>query len=347
MNPLSQDLDHVLAHTGDAWRALDGARLFVTGGTGFIGTWLLEGFAWAYDHRAVDASVTVLTRSPEAFRIKAPHLALHPAIHLLRGDVRTFEFPADRFTHVIHGATEASEKLNREQPIEMVETIVDGTRRTLKFAVHAGARRFLQLSSGAVYGVLPGLVAETFRGGPDTTDPRFAYAEGKRLAELLCVMYARHHGLECPIARCFAFVGPYLPLDAHFAIGNFIGDTLAGRPIEIRGDGTPLRSYLYAADLAIWLWNILVHGESGPYNVGSDQEISIRDLASAVAGVLDARHPVRIAGIPVPGVRPECYVPSVKRAQGELGLRQWIGLEESIRRTASWHSLRASKEAAA
>ena len=341
-NPLAGDLDHILTHTSGVWGGLAGARIFVTGGTGFIGCWLLESFAWACDRLPLHASMTVLTRSPEAFRAAAPHLASHPAIRLLRGDVRSFAFPEGGFSHVIHGATEASEKLNRERPMEMLETIVDGTRRTLDLAVASGARRFLLLSSGAVYGAQPPEIAkvpETYRGGPDPVDPRAAYAEGKRLAELLVTLYARNHALNCLIARCFAFVGPYLPLDAHFAIGNFIGDSLAGRPIEIRGDGTPLRSYLYAADLAIWLWTILARGEScRPYNVGSDGELSIRELASTVARALGTRNQVRVAGVPRADVAAERYVPSVDRARRELGLDRHVDIEEGIRRTVAWHA---------
>ncbi len=337
-NPLSRDLDHVLAHTGGLWDDLRGSRIFVTGGTGFFGCWLLESFAWACDALDLNATMTVLTRSPEAFRAKAPHLAGHRAVNLVAGDVRTFAFPAGGFTHVIHGATDARAQLIREQPDLMLDTIVDGTRRTLQFAKSAGASRFLLLSSGAIYGPQPpslDLVPETWRGGPDPADKRSVYAEGKRIAELLCCL----SGMDCLIARCFAFVGPYLPLDVHFAIGNFIGDCLANRRIEIAGDGTPLRSYLYAADLMIWLWTILLRGEPGrPYNVGAENAHSIGEIAAVVAGELGSSAGVRIARTAQPGIPAERYIPDTGRARRELGLRERISLEEGIRRTAEWHS---------
>ena len=170
----------------------------------------------------------------------------------------------------------------------MMETILDGTRRTLDFSAACGCRKLLFVSSGAVYGRQPADVAlldEEFPGGPDPTSPGSAYGEAKRAAELLCVLRGQRAGVEPKIARAFAFVGPYLPLDRHFAIGNFIGDALAGRPIVVRGDGTTVRSYMYGLDLALWLLAILVDGAPGrPYNVGSEEAISIGDLARRVAG---------------------------------------------------------------
>lgn len=344
-NPLATDLAHVLAHTSPVWEELEGARLFVTGGTGFFGCWLLESFAAACDE-GLCASMSVLTRSPEAFALKAPHLARHRAIRLLRGDVRTFAFPQGRYTHVIHGAAEASASLNRERPLVMLDTILAGTRRTLEFAVACGVKRFLMLSSGAVYGTQPAdleRIPEDFRGAPDPADPPSAYAEGKRAAELLGSIYAQIHQIDFLIARCFAFVGPHLPLDTHFAIGNFIGDCLHSRPIAIRGDGTPYRSYLYAADLAIWLWTILARGESlRPYNVGAEEAISIADLAHTVQTALAAKSRITIAAAPRPGVPAERYVPSTARARRELRLGERIPLCEAIRRTAAWSASQAA-----
>ena len=344
-NPLAADLEHILAHTQGLWEELRGQRLFITGGTGFFGCWLLESFAWAYDKLGLDASALVLTRDAGAFAKKAPHLAAHPAIQLHVGDVRSFEFPAGRFSHIIHAATEASAKLNEEDPLRMLDTIVQGTRRALDFARHCGATKFLLTSSGAVYGRQPPdltHVPEDYPGGPDPTDPRSAYGEGKRAAEMLCALYARQYGLQAKIARCFAFVGPYLPLDTHFAIGNFIRDGLQGGPIQVKGDGTPYRSYLYAADLAIWLWTILFRGESyRPYNVGAGEAITIGDLAKTVAQASASAVEVRIAKEAVPDRPAERYVPSVQRAAAELQLCPTISLPEAIRRTSQWHQAEA------
>jgi dTDP-glucose 4,6-dehydratase len=341
MNPLVDDLDHVLAHTQGIWEELRGKRLFITGGTGFFGCWLLESFLWANEKLKLQASAVVLTRNAEAFRQKAPHLAGNPAIRLHPGDIKSFAFPSGEFSHVLHAATEATAKLNEEDPLALYDTIVTGTRRALEFARQAGARRFLLTSSGAVYGRQPSELThagEDFSGGPDPTQPRWTYGEGKRAAELLCSLYAKQHGLEPTIARCFAFVGPYLPLDIHFAVGNFIRDGLQGGPIRVNGDGTPFRSYLYAADLAVWLWTILLRVQPvRAYNVGSEAGLPISEVARRVGGVFEPRIAVQIAKAPPPGQPPERYVPATVRARSELGLGEMISLEEAVRRTIRWH----------
>jgi nucleoside-diphosphate-sugar epimerase len=340
MNPLAADLDHILTHTQGLWEELRGQRIFITGGTGFFGCWLLESFAWANDQLGLGAKAVVLTRNAGAFKSKAPHLASHPAIQFHVGDVRNFDFPAGSFSHAIHGATEASVKLNKEKPLLMFDTIVEGTRRALEFARQSGARKFLLASSGAVYGRQPAHVthlSEDYFGGPDTLEPSSAYGEGKRTAEMLCALYGRQFGLEPKIARCFAFVGPYLPLDVHFAIGNFIRDGLRGGPIEVSGDGTPFRSYLYAADLAVWLWTILFKGQSArAYNVGSEADLPIAEVAREVAHAFLPPFRVAIARQAEPGRPAERYVPATRRAQTELGLAARVPIGDAIRRTIEW-----------
>ena len=340
-NPLSTDLDHVLLRTRPLWEELRGRRLFVTGGTGFFGCWLLESFAWANQRLGLGAEMLVLTRNPERFRNKAPHLAARPDIQFHIGDARDFEFPAGPFSHVIHAATESATNLGEEDPALMLEGIAAGTRRALDFAARCGAKKFLLTSSGAVYGAQPPdmtHIAEDFARLHDETIPRSAYGEGKRRTELLCEEYGRRHSIETKIARCFAFVGPYLPLDAHFAIGNFIRDALAGGPIRVTGDGAPFRSYLYAADLAAWLWTILLRGANNrPYNVGSSQAVTIAETAAAVARALGGTALVSIAQKPVSGRPAPRYVPDISRAANELQLDQWTQLDDAIRATALWH----------
>jgi nucleoside-diphosphate-sugar epimerase len=342
----STDLDLILRETETLWKPMRGQRIFITGGTGFFGCWLVESFCHINRELGLDASATVLTRSPAKFIAKAPHLAADPHLQLLAGDVRDFQFPDGEFPFVIHAATEASTRQAAEAPLEMLSTILAGTERTLEFAAAHGTVRFLLTSSGAVYGKQPSTIthlSEAYGGAPDPLDPSSVYAEGKRAAELMCSLYQKMTGIECAIARCWAFCGPHLPLDAHFAIGNFIGNVLRKEPILIQGDGTPRRSYLYGADLAAWLWTMLFRAPSlTPINVGSDKDVSIVELARKVAEVLDPDAVIRVAGSPIPGSPPSRYVPSVHRARELLGLEQTVNLEESIRRTATWYGTAAA-----
>ena len=327
---LTADLEHILRHTQGIWEPLRGQRIFITGGTGFFGRWLLESFARANAVLELGATACVLTRNPSAFSAASPDLATDPAIQLHAGDFTGFSFPDGPFHSVIHAATALGE------PLDIFDGNLDGTRRVLEFARQSGVRRFLFTSSGAAYGRQPSElthIPEDYAGAPDTMEAGSAYGQSKRACEFLVGMYARQHGFAAPIARCFAFSGPYLPLDLNFAIGNFVRDAMAGGPIRIGGDGTPRRSYLYAADLAVWLWTILLRGESCRlYNVGSGDDLSIAELAGKVAAIIAPGVPVEIAKKFVPGTPVARYVPSVVRAESELGLRGRVSLDEGIRR---------------
>jgi dTDP-glucose 4,6-dehydratase len=345
-NPLSADLDHILEHTRDLWGELRGERIFITGGTGFFGCWLLESLLWANDRLDLDCHATVLSRSPELFRAKAPHLAKHKIVSLLQGDVGTFDFPPGTFSHVIHAATYTHPRSSSSDPLLLYRANIQGTQHTLDFATICRAQKFLFTSSGAVYGSQPPEmthIPEDYPGAPATTDLRTVYGQSKRSSEFLCAARATS-GLQTKIARCFAFVGPHLPLDSNYAIGNFIRDALGGNCIHIQSDGTPYRSYLYTADLTIWLWTILIRGQSShPYNVGSESDLTIGDLAKAVASVIAPTISIQVAQQHIDHKPVERYVPLTQRAKSELGLQEFINLSEAIQRTAQWYTPSYSK----
>ena len=335
------DLLAVLQQTEPMWERMRGERIFLTGATGFFGAWLLETFVYCNRRLSLGAEAVALSRRPESFRAKMPHLFGDGSVRLHAGDVRDFRGPEGSFRYVVHAATEASAKQLAEAPAEMLSTILAGAERTLEFAVAHGAERILLTSSGAVYGRQPSDMVhlpESYNGAPDPTQVGSVYAEGKRASELLCALYAKQHGIECAIARCWAFCGPHLALDIHFAIGNFIADVLTKRPIRIGGDGTPTRSYLYAGDLATSLWTMLFRAPSmTAYNVGSAHSVSILELAEAVREALGSDVAIEVAREAVVGAPISRYVPSVAKIESALGVRETVSLAETIRRTAAWY----------
>jgi nucleoside-diphosphate-sugar epimerase len=350
-----EDLDHILTHARAPFLTLRNANLFITGGTGFFGHWLLESLLHANRELSLNLRATVLTRDAAAFRAKSPHIPSNPAITLLEGDITTFAFPAEPHTHILHAATDSGGQQASRSPEALYNDILAGTHHVLHFAAQTRAKRLLYTSTGAVYGRSTSLLhtPETYLA---RTLPLHSYEAAKLAAENLCLAQPK---LNPVIARCFAFVGPHLPLDAHFAIGNFIGAALAHQTIHIRGDGAPRRSWLYMSDLAIWLWTLLAHGQPNrAYNVGSDDGMTIAEAAHLVSHTLTdvssrpersaverppasaapTPIPIQIDGTPNPAAPLNSYVPEITRARTELSLNVTVPLHEAIRRTAAWHT---------
>ncbi|MDF3012834.1 MAG: NAD-dependent epimerase/dehydratase [Cellvibrio sp.] len=224
------------------------------------------------------------------------------------------------------------------------DKIVQGTSAALALTQRSGATRFLLTSSGAVYGRQPTALShmpESYPGAPDSLDTINAYGQGKRVSEWLAHNLGQQHNIQVKVARCFALLGPYLPLDAHFAAGNFIRDGLNNHTIAINSDGTSNRSYLYAADMTVWLLTMLINGRPlQNYNLGSGQAVSIKALAETVSDIIYGENKVTIARQPTANAPIQQYVPDVSKAQQELGLAQYTDLASAIQKTIVWEKRR-------
>jgi nucleoside-diphosphate-sugar epimerase len=333
---IEADLDGVLDRIRPELSELDGRTLFVTGATGFIGKWLLEMLRRAHG-RGIRVQTHILTRSPARFATNAPHLAGHKDFHFHAGEITSFDLSGLNPEFIVHAATDASAKLNQEDPLKMFDTAVLGTRNLLTRAAKWQSERALFLSSGAVYGRQPPevpLISESWRGAPDCLDPVNTYAESKRCAELLCAIAARESDMNISIARIFAVLGPGLELDCHFAAGNFLSDAIAGREVTVNGNGLAVRSYLYPTDLLVMLVKLLVRGASGKaYNVGSEEAVTIRELAERISAIV-GNGATRVLGSVDAGWNPGRYVPAVGVIRDEFGIEPIVNLDRAIRNTA-------------
>lgn len=340
---LDNDLNLILDNTKEAWKDIKGKTILMTGGTGFFGIWLLMSFIFINRKLNLGSNIILLTRNKDKFLKKYPWILKYSEVNFLEGDIINFEFIEQDVDYIIHAATEASVKLNIEDPLTMFETIVNGTKRILEFAKIKEVDSLLFTSSGAVYGNQPSDIenlSEDYIGSPITSDPASVYGEGKRMSEVLCAVYHKQFNLPVKIARCYAFIGPFLPLDTHFAAGNFINNILKGEDIIINGDGTPFRSYMYSADLVVWLWTILFNGEdNNPYNVGSNHSISIDDLAKLIAKDNNLKRTNIVIRTPMSNRPVLRYVPNVDKALNGLNLKIYTDIESCIKKTIEFNKI--------
>ena len=285
--------------------------------------------------------MTILSRNPQRFITRYPELAR--SVCWQEGDIcdpMAFK-KLGGFTHIIHGATDSTLGAFVE-PLLRFEQIFNGTRNALEFAARAGVKRFLLTSSGAVYGPQPlnlKRIPEHYLAMSDPLDSNNVYGVAKLASEHLCALYARHYQIEPVVARCFAFVGPDLPFNVHFAIGNFIQDALSGADITVLGDGTDVRSYLDQRDLAVWLTTLLDQGVAGEvYNVGSDQEITISSLAHLIRDRLAPEKLVRVLDRESVSKQRSRYIPCIQKARESLGLDVTVCLPDAIDFAAATHA---------
>ena len=313
---------------------LGGSRVLLTGGTGFIGKWLIEIAQVACDSGATNFEIVVPTRDTSSSHAIETRKIGFKNLSLVQGDLLNDTFNIGKVDAIIHAATPASAKLDESNPAEMTRINTQSMQAALKFAQNKAP--FLFTSSGAIYGNQPQSVTHI----PEEREHPYseltsAYAKGKQLAESMCMQAAEVGSCTPIIARLFAFSGYYLPLDTHFAIGNFIQNVLDRKPILISGDGQAHRSYLYGADMATWLWCALAKKSSPqPLHIGSEHSVSIFKLAQAVARVsateLKYLPEIKVAVTSANSDKFHKYVPSNTTTKSHLNVQEWTSLETGI-----------------
>lgn len=343
INLIRDDCEQVTNGRVDSLSRLKGECILVTGGTGFIGTWIAELVTFLNDTYDFNTKLIVLADKVHDFDLKAPHLAAHKNVTFIEQDVRNIlEIPSE-VNWIIHAAATPDNRIHASDPLKTAHVIIKGTDSILMAATRLpNLQKFLNLSSGLVYGNQSwelAMIPEDFRGVLDFGSISCAYAEAKRMAENLCAIYRNQYRLAIVNARPFAFIGPYQLLDRPWAINNFIRDSLLGGPIRILGDGETIRSYMYPSDMAFWILTMLVHGQVGScYNLGSSQSINLIQLAEKIANnfptplqvvlrfAKDGRYLSRSK-----------FVPDTTLARKTFGLELQVDIETAIKRTLLWN----------
>lgn len=310
------------------------ASLLIIGGSGFFGKSILDAYkrgilkCWNIDH------IFILARNPESLRVSFPEL-LGPSVTLIKENIVTCEI-LPKADFVIHAAASTEVKNYLLHPKEEQKNITSGVQNYCRLALSFHHQsRIVFVSSGAVYGKKSNQLSKIAENDllmslKSMPEAKRGYASAKRDAEALMHDLGRQ-GVKVSIARCFSFIGPYLPRDQHFAIGNFINDAFNGDLITVKSKQAVFRSYMHADDLVVWLMTIASEGNffCPIFNVGSDEAISISDLACLVASRLNKQ--VSIPAISNKSV--DWYVPSIDKARSKLHLKIQYNLLEAIDRT--------------
>ena len=307
--------------------------LLVIGGSGFFGKSILDAYSRNLLAPWRISKVIVMSRSANKLLQDTPNL-VGQNVELYSADITKAEcLPfAD---YVTHAAASTDVRNYLSSPEDEKKNIQAGTYHYCDLAkIHHSNSKIVYVSSGAIYGVQPpnldqideSFVGDLYKMAPGKLD----YAVAKQDAEKAIIDLGTA-GLNVSIARCFAFVGKYLPRDQHFAIGNFIDDVINKRPIAVKANHQVYRSYMYADDLVEWLMTIA--DDASPkcpiYNVGSDQVVLLSDLAKLLADTYNVQAEISL----ITDSKIDRYIPSIKKAKNELGLILKYNFTESIDET--------------
>ncbi len=338
---LKKDCEDAASWSLDMLEELKNKKIFIAGGTGFLGTWVAEFITYLNDNHQFNVSLTILARNIDSFKNDKKHLTERKDIEFISKDIRNLNELSNDVSFIIHAASSPDNRIHVSNPIDTISIITKGTDNLIDSAFKLpDLKKILYVSSGQIYGrSIPSnkLISESDFGPMDCNKVNSIYSEAKRLAEATCCAYVSQYKLPIVIARPFSFIGPYQSLSKPWAINNFINEALNKKNIRIIGNGEPIRSYMYPADMVVWILKILASGKRNTsYNVGSPYGISLKNVAEKIVQFTDSKVDIDIK---YNNDDSSLYVPDISLCQNDLGLKINYDVEETIRRAISWFKL--------
>jgi nucleoside-diphosphate-sugar epimerase len=303
------------------------------GGSGFIGTWLVTALHQLNQVQGIRVDLTIYTRD------KAKTLIAFPNASFKRLRIEEFDFSKGTcdlgmFDFFFNGATPTSIKPGSDSKsiffdptINAVQSIIDSAKK------YGNYPRVLNLSSGAVYGDQPMELSHRLEGAAkDLQSSDDDYRASKIVSEQKLASPEIIEVMRSSSPRLFTFYGPGIPLDKHFAIGNFIRDGLNGQPINVQGNPNTRRSYMFPADLVSWLLKAILNPQTTNLNVGSENSVTMLEIASMVSNLTSKKGVALLC----PTTVANNYVPSTKNFRSIYSVEESIDLEKGLGLWAEW-----------
>lgn len=302
-------------------------RVLVTGGAGFIGSYLCDRFL------AEGCEVTCMDNLITGNVDNISHIK-ESRFSFIHYDVTNYIYVQGKVDYILHFASPASPLDYLEYPIQTLKVGSLGTHKALGLAKEKGAR-FLLASTSEVYGdPLLHPQNEDYWGNVNPVGPRGVYDEAKRFAEALTMAYQRYHKVDTRIVRIFNTYGPRMRIKDGRAIPNFIAQALKDEEVTVFGDGMQTRSFCYVSDMVEGIYRLLMSDYNLPMNIGNPREMTVIGLAQEIISLTASKS--RIVKMPLPEDDPKVRQPDIARAKRILGWEPHVGLREGLQDTIEY-----------
>ena len=333
---LQKDFDVSLHGNEPNLRVLKNKTILITGGTGFMGSWVTGLIIYLNEKYSYNIKVYLLAREPNTHFT----LSAYNFIHFIRHDVRNYFDIPQEVNYILHAAASPDTRFHASQPLKTIETIANGTTNVLQAASRLpDLNNIIHISSGLVYGKNEiNSYQESSFGRFDCSQLNSAYTESKRLSETIAVCYKNQFRLPLCIIRPFTFIGAFQDIDKPWAFNSILREALLNQPLRILGDGEVKRGYMYGSDMAVWLMSALANAHSGSiYNMGSEEAISLKDLASSISSKLVHKPKIEIKEYSLLQNNFH-WVADTSKIQKDLGVSQKMNIDKAIDRTIEFYS---------